>query len=136
MYALLEASFSEPDHNEGFYSVLAEGALILGRHKPYARIEYATRPEYERLGAAGSDDFYRYHHDDTPIGATRWLIGTVGYGFTALGRGTSLRPFAEATYHRVAAERGAASAPGIRHVENLIVVVPPAVEGVDEDEIC
>lgn len=37
---------------------------------------------------------------------------------------------------REAAERGAASAPGIRRVENLIVVVPPAVEGVDEDEIC
>ncbi len=106
MYALLEASFSEPEHRQGFYSVLAEGALAMGRHKPYARIEYATRPEFERLGTAGSDDFYRYHHDDAPIGATRWLIATVGYGFTALGQGTSLRPFAEATYHRVEAERG------------------------------
>lgn len=37
---------------------------------------------------------------------------------------------------RDAAERGAASAPGIRRVENLIVVVPSADEGVDEDEIC
>ncbi|MGH9237315.1 MAG: BON domain-containing protein [Vicinamibacterales bacterium] len=37
---------------------------------------------------------------------------------------------------RDAAERGAASAPGIRRVQNRIVVVPSAVEGVDEDEIC
>jgi osmotically-inducible protein OsmY len=37
---------------------------------------------------------------------------------------------------REAAERGAASAPGIRRVQNRIVVVPSAVEELDEEEIC
>jgi osmotically-inducible protein OsmY len=37
---------------------------------------------------------------------------------------------------REAAERGAASAPGIRQVQNRIVVVPSAVEELDEEEIC
>jgi osmotically-inducible protein OsmY len=37
---------------------------------------------------------------------------------------------------REAAERGAASAPGIRRVQNQIVVVPSAVDAVDEEEIC
>ena len=37
---------------------------------------------------------------------------------------------------REAAERGAASAPGIRQVDNRILVVPPAIEDTDDDEIC
>lgn len=37
---------------------------------------------------------------------------------------------------RDAAERGAASAPGIRRVQNRIIVVPSAVEELDEEEIC
>jgi osmotically-inducible protein OsmY len=37
---------------------------------------------------------------------------------------------------REAAERGAASAPGIRRVQNRIVVVPSAVDELDEEEIC
>jgi osmotically-inducible protein OsmY len=37
---------------------------------------------------------------------------------------------------REAAERGAASAPGIRQVQNRIVVVPSSVEELDEEEIC
>ena len=37
---------------------------------------------------------------------------------------------------RDAAERGAASAPGIRRVQNQIVVAPPAIEESDDEEIC
>jgi osmotically-inducible protein OsmY len=37
---------------------------------------------------------------------------------------------------REAAERGAASAPGIRRVQNRIVVVPSVVDELDEEEIC
>lgn len=37
---------------------------------------------------------------------------------------------------RDAAERGAASAPGIRRVQNRIVVVPSTVDELDEEEIC
>ena len=106
MYALVEASRSDPNHGDGYFSILAEGSLAVGRHKPYGRIEYATRPEYERLGAPGTDEFFRYHHDDEAIGATRWLIVSGGYGFTAVGERTSLRPYVEAQFHRVRAERG------------------------------
>jgi osmotically-inducible protein OsmY len=42
----------------------------------------------------------------------------------------------ESWLQRDAAERGAASAPGIRRVQNRIVVVPSAVEAVDDEEIC
>jgi osmotically-inducible protein OsmY len=35
-----------------------------------------------------------------------------------------------------AAERGAASAPGIRRVENRIVVVPSAIDDIEDEEIC
>ena len=37
---------------------------------------------------------------------------------------------------REAAERGAASAPGIRRVDNRIVVLPPTIDDVEDDEIC
>lgn len=107
MYGLAEASRSEPEHGEGFFSMLAEGSLAFGPHKPYGRIEYATRPEYERIGEPGTADFFRYHHDDEPVGATRWLILTGGYGFTAVGKTTSFRPYVEAQYNRVRGERGA-----------------------------
>lgn len=35
-----------------------------------------------------------------------------------------------------AAERGAASAPGIRRVENRILVVPSPIDDIDDEEIC
>jgi osmotically-inducible protein OsmY len=37
---------------------------------------------------------------------------------------------------REAAERGAASAPGIRRVDNRILVVPSAIDDVDDEEMC
>ena len=37
---------------------------------------------------------------------------------------------------REAVERGAASAPGIRRVENRVVVVPEPTEAIEEEEIC
>jgi hypothetical protein len=94
MYALVEASLSDPEHYEGFYSLLAEGAMTFGRHKPYARAEFSTRPEYQL------SEPYRYHHDAEPAGASRWLILTGGYGLTAVGRQTSVRPFVEAQFAR------------------------------------
>lgn len=105
MYALIEASLSDPDEADGYWSVLGEGSLQIGRHKPYGRIELATRPEYEREGLSG-DDFYRYEHHADAIGATRWLILSGGYGMTASPLPLSLRPFVEAQYHFVRAERG------------------------------
>lgn len=106
LYALIEASLSEPEHEDGYFSALGETRLAFGRHQPYLRVEYATRPEYEREGAAGTDDFFRYHHDDAAIGATRWLIGTVAWAYELTGYPVSVRPFAETQYHRVREERG------------------------------
>ncbi|MGH7504712.1 MAG: hypothetical protein ACRELX_03640, partial [Longimicrobiales bacterium] len=63
VYALLEASRGEPTDGDGYFSVLGEARLVRGAHRPYARLEYATRPEYERRGAPGTDGFFRYDHD-------------------------------------------------------------------------
>ena len=108
-YGLVEASRSDPRAGKGHYSFLAEGQLGLGRetrHQPYARVEYATRPEYEREGAPGTPGFFRYDHDSHEIGATRWLIGTVGYGYESSRLPTSIRPYVELQHNWVSAERG------------------------------
>ena len=109
LYALAEASKSEPQRGKGHYSLLGEALLGVGqdaRHQPYARVEYATRPEYEREGAPGTPDFFRYDHDSHEIGATRWLIGTVGYGYETRSYPVSVRPFVEVQWNRVGEERG------------------------------
>lgn len=109
LYALLEGSISDPEgDDEGFWSVLAEAQLSRSGHQPYARVEYATRPEYHRNGLPGTEDFFRYDHDSHADGATRWLISTLGYGYAPQGDGRiSSRPFAEVQHHYVSAERGA-----------------------------
>jgi hypothetical protein len=106
MYSLIEASLSDPQHGAGYFSVLAEGSLQRGRHKPYGRIELATRPEYQRAGAPGSAAFFRYDHDDHAIGSTRWLILGAGYGVTLSTLPWSMRPFVEGQYHRAYSDRG------------------------------
>ena len=80
--------------------------LELGRHRPYYRIEYATRPEYEREGLPGTEGFYRYDHDSRAIGASRWEIHSLGYETEARGAGLITRPFVEVQYNRVENERG------------------------------
>jgi hypothetical protein len=106
LYALLEGSLADPRDDDNWFSVLGEARLVRGAHRPYARIELATRPEFVRLGAPGTDDFFRYDHDAEPIGATRWLIATLGYGYEATKYPVSVRPFAEVQYNRVSEERG------------------------------
>ena len=76
------------------------------RHQPYLRLEYATRPEYARMGPDGSDGFFRYDHDGHATVATRWLIATAAYARQLSSHPVSLRPFLEVQYHRVRAERG------------------------------
>jgi len=105
-YFLLEASLSDSEGDADFWSVLGEARFALGRHQPYARLEYATRPEYAREGAPGTVDFFRYHHDDEPIGATRWLISTVAYAYEATTLPLSVRPFVGVQHHLVSEERG------------------------------
>lgn len=106
VYGLVEGSKSEPDEADGYFSLLGETQLRTRGHQPYVRVEYATRPEYEREGAPGTADFFRYDHDSHAIGATRWLISTLGYGYQLTGYPVSARPFVELQYNRVQAERG------------------------------
>ena len=106
LYGLFEASRSDPEGSEGYTSLLAEARYDASRHQPYLRLEYATRPEYARMGPAGSDDFFRYDHDGHATGATRWLIATAAYARQLSAYPVSLRPFLEVQYHRVRAERG------------------------------
>jgi len=107
-YGLAEASVSDPEERDGYFSLLAETQVGLGaasRHRPFYRVEFATRPEYEREAASGPG-FFRYDHDAHAIGATRWLINTVGYGFDMTDLPVSARPFVEASHNRVQLERG------------------------------
>ena len=110
LYALLEGSKSDPESAKGHYAILGETSLSTGResrHQPYLRLEYATRPEFERLGPPGTPDFFRYDHDaHHELGATRWLISTIGYGYETSGLPVSVRPYVELQHNRVRAERG------------------------------
>jgi hypothetical protein len=106
VYALAEASISLGDDEGDYVSVLAETQLGVGPHLPYYRIELATRPEYERDGPPGSEDFFRYDHDAQASGATRWLINTIGYTFVATELPLSARPFVELAHHHVRPQRG------------------------------
>ena len=112
LYSLLEASVSDPeeDGEDGYYAVLGEVQLTRGPHKPYARVEVSTRPEYDRSGPAGTDGFFRYDHDDHAHGATRWVITSLGYGYTATSLPFSARPFVEIQHNNAANERGDVSA--------------------------
>jgi hypothetical protein len=112
VYALVEFSRSDPAHEEGYWSFLAEASWRQSRHAPYLRFEQATRPEYPREGDAGNA-FFRYDHDAEAIGATTWSILSVGYGFTATQGFVSVRPFVEGQWFTVAGERGGLSALGI-----------------------
>ncbi|MEO5510242.1 MAG: hypothetical protein ABIV28_03605 [Longimicrobiales bacterium] len=106
VYGLVEGSVSRPGDGDGDFSLLGETRVATGRHQPYYRVEYATRPEYAREGQPGTDPFFRYDHDAEPIGATRWLINTAGYGYQLSGYPLSARPFVELQYNRVSEERG------------------------------
>ena len=106
LYALAEASQSDPGTDSGYFSLLGEMRYETSRHEPYLRLEYATRPEYARSGSPGTDAFFRYDHEADPIGATRWLIATAAYAVRATADPVSFRPFVEAQYNRVRVERG------------------------------
>lgn len=116
VYALIEASRSDVAGSDaGNWSVLAEARIGLGggngRHQPYARLELATRPEYARDGAVGSDGFWRYDHAHAErLGDTRWLITTIGYAVRVGHGASSARPFIELAHHRVRQAGGPAPA--------------------------
>lgn len=110
LYALVEGSASFLEGHNDFFSFLAEARYDHRGHQPYARIEYARRPEYHREGPAGEDDFFRYEHHDDPDGTTRWLISTVAYAYELTGSPWSVRPFLEVQHHQVRGDQGHVSA--------------------------
>jgi hypothetical protein len=110
LYTLAEASRSFLANHSDFFSLLAEARYEGGGHQPYARVEYAERPEYTRSGPANTDDFFRYDHDDDPVGTTRWLIATAAYAFELTPNPWSVRPFIEVQNHQVRGAQGAVSA--------------------------
>ncbi|MDH3205854.1 MAG: hypothetical protein OEO79_04540 [Gemmatimonadota bacterium] len=110
LYALVEGSVSILEDHRKFFSVLAEARYQSGRHQPYARFEYARRPEYERQGLSGEEAFFRYEHDEDPMGTTRWLISTAAYAYELTGQPWSLRPFFEVQHHQVRADQGGIAA--------------------------
>ena len=106
LYALLEGSVSRLEDHMSFFSILTEARYTRGRHQPYARLEYARRPEHAREGPRGEDDFFRYDHDEDPLGTTRWLISTAAYAYELTGTPWSLRPFVEVQHHQVRGDQG------------------------------
>lgn len=100
LYSLIEASRSDGEGlDDDFWSILAETRLDVNRHQPYARVEWATRPEYARSAAEGAG-FFRYDHDAHISGSTRWTLATLGYGYAATQGTLSLRPFFEVQWSR------------------------------------
>ncbi len=106
LYGLVEASRSRHTRAASDFSLLAETQLTRGRHQPYYRVEYATRPEFSRDGVAGEDEFFRYDYRRHPIGGTRWRIHSLGYGYQLGGSSVSGRPFVELQHHRIWWDRG------------------------------
>jgi hypothetical protein len=106
LYALAEASLADGGGSDDFWSLLAETELAVGRHHPYYRVELAARPEYAREGLPGDITFFRYPHDDDPVGATRWMVHTLGYGYDLRSQEMTTRPFVEAQLNTVRRERG------------------------------
>jgi hypothetical protein len=105
-YALLEASVADPGDHDPDFSVLGEARVRVGTFDPYVRAEYASRPEYPRTGVSETNQFFRYDHDEHAIGATRWMILTLGAGWRATAPPFAVRPFLEAGIFRVADGRG------------------------------
>ncbi|MEQ1855342.1 MAG: hypothetical protein ABL963_02675 [Longimicrobiales bacterium] len=113
LYTLAEASQSYVAGHQEFFSLLGEARWSGGGHQPYVRVEYASRPEYAREGAAGDEGYFRYEHEQDPIGATRWLIATAAYAFEMTPTPWSVRPFLEVQRHHVRGDGGGISASGL-----------------------
>jgi hypothetical protein len=106
LYALLEGSRTFLPKHDDFFSVLGEARYDWHGHQPYARVEYARRPEYVRDGPAGTPEFFRYQDHVDPTGTTRWLISTFAYAYELTGAPWSVRPFVEAQYFQVRGDQG------------------------------
>lgn len=75
-----------------FESWLAEGAIRLGRVRPYYRFERTERPEEERISAFHSR---RPPLDNSIVGTSRWTTHTAGTTVSLRLGGWQLEPLAE-----------------------------------------
>lgn len=99
-YALVEWARTDEGGVFRFVSWLAEGAISVGRARPYVRLEQTTRPEEERISPFRSR---RPHLEDAILGASRWTSLTGGAQVELLAPTSrfSLAPLAEATMGRI-----------------------------------
>jgi hypothetical protein len=99
-YGLVE--WARTDEASGafrFESWLGEGAISLGRARPYMRLESTVRPEEERTSAFRSR---RPHLENSILGASRWTSFTGGVSVELLGGDRiSVAPLAEGTIGKI-----------------------------------
>jgi len=101
-YGLLEwARTDEAGGAFRFQSWLGEGAISLGRARPYLRLERTERPEEERISPFRSR---RPHLEDAILGASVWTTLTGGVQVELLGGRSrlSLAPLVEGTLGSIA----------------------------------
>ena len=84
-----------------FHSVLAEGAVTLGKNRPYVRLERSDRPEEERLFSSRFRT-RRPLFDNSILGITRWTVLTGGSALDLSWRTLRYTPFVEASWIGIA----------------------------------
>jgi hypothetical protein len=101
-YGLVE--WARTDEASGafrFNSWLGEGAILLGRARPYMRLEQTERPEEERISAFRSR---RPPLENSILGASRWTTFTGGVEVELLnqpGGKLSVAPLIEGTFGHI-----------------------------------
>jgi hypothetical protein len=105
-YGLVE--WARTDEASGafrFESWLGEGAIELGRARPYLRLESTVRPEEERTSAFRSR---RPHLENSLLGASRWTAFTGGVSVELLrsSEKVSVSPLIEGTLGHIAKHGG------------------------------
>ena len=109
-----------------FHSVLAEGAVTLGRQRPYLRLERSDRPEEERVF---SSQFRtrRPLFENSILGITRWTILSAGDALEVQRGPVRCTPFVEAAWIGIARVGGGVFDPasfyGREHGASLTVGV-------------
>jgi hypothetical protein len=84
-----------------FQSVLAEGAVTLGKNRPYVRLERSDRPEEERLFSSRFRT-RRPLFDNSILGITRWTVLTAGDALDLKWGRLRTTPFVEASWIGIA----------------------------------
>lgn len=99
-----EIEWARTSTADGFFvfpSVLAEGAVTLGRHRPYVRLERSDRPEEERTFSSR----FRTRRpliDNSILGITRWTVVTGGDALDLTWGALRYTPFVEASWIGIA----------------------------------